>query len=223
MERHGRQAPGWSVGAYGQGMAFVRRRSDVVRVVAGAAAVVATGAVAVSGEVGPVERRAFHAVNGLPDTHPMVLWPQQQFGNVAVGPAVVAWAAWRRHWHLAAAAGTATGLKLGLERLVKAVVVRERPGTTVPEAIRRGRVPHQGASFVSGHATMATALATVVTPYLPRRWALAPGVLAAGVCVARVYSGAHNPLDVVGGIGLGMVAGGATGLALGVPTRPPAP
>ena len=57
-----------------------------------------------------------------------MLWPQQQFGNLAVGPLIVAVAAARRQWHLAAAAGMATGLKLGLERAVKAVVVRERPG-----------------------------------------------------------------------------------------------
>ncbi len=187
---------------------------------AGAVVVVATSAVARSGEVGRTEAGVFHAVNRLPDLHPGVLWPQQQFGNLAVGPLIAAVAASRRQWHLAAAAATATVLKLGLERAVKAVIVRERPGTTVPGAIRRGDVPHQGQSFVSGHATLVTALATVVTPHLSGRWKAVPTLAAASVCVARVYSGAHNPLDVVGGIGLGLVAGGTTNLALGVPTGP---
>ncbi len=165
--------------------------------------VVVTGAAAAGGEVGSTETRVFHHVNGLPDVHPGVLWPQQQFGNLAVGPIIVAVAAVRRQWHLAAAAAMATGLKLGLERTVKAVVVRERPGTTVPGAVRRGDVPHEGQSFVSGHATMVTALATVVSPHLGPGWKILPIAAAGLVCFARVYSGAHNPLDIVGGIGLG--------------------
>jgi membrane-associated phospholipid phosphatase len=32
-----------------------------------------------------------------------------------------------------------------------------------------------------------------------------------------VYLGAHNPLDVAGGFGLGLAIGGAVNLALGVP------
>ena len=198
-------------------MTVERRISDVWRVAGGAAVVVVTGTVARSGRVGRTETQVFHAVNGLPDLHPGLLWPQQQFGNVAIGPIIVVIAAVRHRWHLAAAVGMATGLKLGLERAVKALVVRERPGTTVPGAVRRGDVPHQGQSFVSGHATSVTALATVVTPHLPPRWRAVPAVAAAMVCVARVYSGAHNPLDVVGGVALGLVAGGTTNLTLGVP------
>ena len=197
-----------------------RRLGDAGRIAVGAATVLATSVMAASGEVGDTERQFFHALNGLPDTHPAVLWPQQQFGNLAVGPIIVGVAAARRQWHLAAAAAMATGLKLGLERVVKAVIVRERPGTTVPGARRRGDVPHEGQSFVSGHATLVTALATVVTPHLSGPWRAVPTMAAASVCVARIYSGAHNPLDVVGGIGLGLVVGGTTNLAIGVPIRP---
>ena len=34
---------------------------------------------------------------------------------------------------------------------------------------------------------------------------------------ARVYLGAHNPLDVLGGFGLGLAIGGAANLIVGVP------
>jgi undecaprenyl-diphosphatase len=37
------------------------------------------------------------------------------------------------------------------------------------------------------------------------------------VGIARVYLGAHNPLDVVGGIGLGLAIAGMWNLVLGVP------
>ena len=45
--------------------------------------------------------------------------------------------------------------------------------------------------------------------------------LAIAVCVARVYVGAHLPLDVIGGAALGWAAGGLTHLILGAPDGRP--
>src|SRR5205807_6285401 len=56
-----------------------------------------------------------------------------------------------------------------------------------------------GLSFVSGHAVLTAAVATVLMPVLPGRWRLLPWVAVALNGVARVYVGAHNPLDIVGG------------------------
>ena len=44
-------------------------------------------------------------------------------------------------------------------------------------------------------------------------------VLAVAVCLARVYVGAHLPLDIVGGAALGLAVGGAVRLMLGHPAR----
>ena len=43
-----------------------------------------------------------------------------------------------RRWRLAAALVLVVPLKLALERVVKLLVQRERPGTTVPDAVLRG-------------------------------------------------------------------------------------
>ena len=70
---------------------------------------------------------------------------------------------------------------------------------------------------MSGHAAVAVALAVVAFPYLGRRARWAVGGLAVFVCVARVYVGAHLPLDVVGGAALGLVVGAVVRLVSGRP------
>jgi undecaprenyl-diphosphatase len=137
------------------------------------------------------------------------MWLFQQFGNLVVALVVVVVIAlvMRRTKLLAAAVG-AVGLKLVLERLVKQIVERERPGTTIVDVIMRGNVPAHGLSFVSGHAVITAAMATILMPLLPRRWVLVAWAFVVLNGIARVYVGAHNPLDVVGGIGIGLVIGG---------------
>ncbi len=200
--------------------ATTRRGSDGVAAIAGLVVLVAGMTVVRDGSVPAAEEALFHAVNDLPDLLYPVLWPFQQLGAVLVGPAVAIVAALARRFGLAAGALTATAGKLALERLVKLMVSRQRPGTSVgPEVDLRGDVSSAGESFVSGHAVLVTALAAVVAAHLPGRWRLVPWVVAALVMVTRVYVGAHLPLDVVCGAGLGLAIGATVNLVLGVPGR----
>jgi membrane-associated phospholipid phosphatase len=171
------------------------------------------------GRVGPAEATVFNAINGLPEWLYPVMWGLQFVGVLVVGPAFAIIALLLRRFRLAAAAILSTVLKLGLERMVKLMVERHRPGTTVPGAILRGDVPSRGLSFTSGHTVLVAALALIVTPYLRGRWKALPWVIVASVGVARVYLGAHNPLDVVGGAALGVVIGGLVNFAVGVPAE----
>src|SRR4030095_1892567 len=160
------------------------------------------------GRVGSVEQAVFHAVNGLPGWlyQPMLLF--QYLGVLAMPLVVAVGALALRRWRLAAALVLVVPLKLALERVVKLLVQRERPGTTVADAILRGVHP-AGLSFVSGHAIITFAIAGLLALVLPRRWGIVAFGLATCNAVARVYLGAHNPLDVVGGaaIGLAIAAG----------------
>ena len=192
-----------------------RIRRDLVIIVASLVVFASCAVVAADGRVGPVERAAFHAVNGLPAWlyQPMLLF--QYLGVLAVPLVVAVGALAFRRWRLAAALVLVVPLKLALERLVKLLVQRQRPGTTVPDAILRGVHP-AGLSFVSGHAIITFAIAGLLALVLPRRWAVLGFVLASLNAVARVYLGAHNPLDVVGGAAVGLAIAAALDLVLNV-------
>src|SRR5205823_5330368 len=95
----------------------------------------------------------------------------QQFGNVFVAfLLVVAVALLLRRPKVAVAATGAVVLKIVLERVVKELVKRQRPGTSIGHIHARGDVSTHGLSFVSGHAVIITALAAILTPVLPGRW-----------------------------------------------------
>jgi membrane-associated phospholipid phosphatase len=185
-----------------------RIRRDLIVLAASLAVFAGCALLVADGRVGPIERAAFHAVNGLPDWlySPMLLF--QYLGVLAMPLVVAVGALALRRWRLAAALVLVVPLKLALERAVKLLVERERPGTSVADAILRG-VPSAGLSFTSGHAIITFAIAGLLALVLPRRWAIVAFVLATCNAVARVYLGAHNPLDVVGGaaIGLAIAAG----------------
>ena len=196
---------------------YVRRRTDLVAVGAGAIVVAGCGVIVADGTVGPAEESVFHAINGLPDWLQGPMWVFQFIGLLLI-PLVVAVGAWLLHRRrLALALVLAVPAKLLFERLVvKQLVERERPGTTVADAILRDASP-TGLSFPSGHAVIAFAIAGLLAPYLSRRWTVAVYTLAALNAFARIYLGAHNPLDVVAGAALGIAIAGALNLTLGVP------
>ncbi|GAB3310177.1 hypothetical protein GCM10027451_20490 [Geodermatophilus aquaeductus] len=172
----------------------------------------------------PIERTSvpaaeadlFRVVNGV-DLLPFVLvWPVMQLGNVLVVPASALVAAALRRWRLAA------GLLLGgagtylAAKAIKDVVVRGRPDGLLADVVIRGAAAH-GRGFLSGHAAVVVTLVTIAWPWLGRRGRIAAVLLAALVCLARVWTAAHLPLDVVGGVGLGLLVGGLVRLVVGRP------
>jgi membrane-associated phospholipid phosphatase len=195
--------------------AVSRVRRDLVVLVASLAVFTVCAVVAADGRVGPVERAAFHAVNKLPEGLYGPMLGFQYLGVLAMPVVVAVGALAFRRWRRAAALVLVVPLKLGAERVVKLLVQRERPGTTVGDAVLRGVHPG-GLSFVSGHAIITFAIAGLLALVLPRRWAVVAFVLATLNAVARVYLGAHNPLDVVGGAAVGLAIAAVLDLVLDV-------
>jgi len=169
----------------------------------------------------PLEMRVFRALNELPDFLYRPLWLPMQYGNFAVGLVVgVAVGLALGEPAIAIAVVLAAFAKLAVERLIRQrmagfSVVRQRPGTSEPGAVRRGAdVPITGASFPSGHVILAAGISTVLSSALGPGWVWLPWVLTALVMLGRVYVGAHNPLDVLAGLGAGMIIGGLLDLLL---------
>ena len=200
----------------------VRRRWADVATGLAAAGATALCAWAVSpGVVGRVERSVFEAINGWPDVLQWPLWVFQTLGVLGMPIAVAVAAAAVRQWRLALALLLLVPLKLGIEReVLKVLVQRERPGTTIPGAVLRD-VPSAGLSFPSGHAVIVFGILVLLAPYLRRRWQLTVLLLALLNSVARIYLGAHAPLDVLGGAAAGVLLGAVLNLVVGVPARRP--
>lgn len=198
-----------------------RWRRDLARAAVGLAVLALCMLVVRNGDVGPAEVSVFEAINGLPDWLRAPMWVIQVFGSlpfVALA-AVVALVLGRRRLALAIAA--AIPLKLAIEWwVVKELIERERPSFTVPGAVIRD-TNTSPLGFPSGHAILAFALAGLLAPYLGRRGRFVVYSLAMLNAVARVYLGAHNPLDVVAGAAVGLAIAAALNLASGVPGSRP--
>jgi glycosyltransferase 2 family protein len=199
-----------------------RHPGDVLRLLAGLAILLVCTATVRPDDVGVLEEDLFRLANDLPDALFPAFWVVMQAGNVlAVGVAAAVVAATRRFWLAANLAITGIGVWLAA-RWIKDQVGRGRPADLLSDVHLRGH-HDSGLGFVSGHAAVAVAIATMIVPYLGRRARWVAVAVAVGVCLSRMYVGAHLPLDVVGGAALGWAAGSLVHLLLGAPGGRPSP
>jgi len=189
--------------------------AELALLLCGVVVLVVTALLAAGGDVSSWERAVFRAINDLPDFLYPPVWVLMQFGSfwaiVAVGVVALAFRRFRLAIGLAIA-GVSVYL---LAELLKAIVDRPRPAALLTDVHIRGAVP-TGNGFPSGHASVACALAVIAWLWFgPRvRWIFIAA--AAVVCFARVYVGAHLPLDALGGAALGVASAAFVGLVLKV-------
>ncbi|MCU1427909.1 MAG: hypothetical protein JWL83_1909 [Actinomycetia bacterium] len=182
-------------------------RVEVVAVLGGS--VVLAGSwivVVVNHDVPGWEQAIFERVNNLPDALWPVVWGPMQLGSLA-GSLVVVVVTFvvTRQRRLTLTALGGSQVAWWSAKAVKALVARGRPSALLVDVKRREQAT--GVGYVSGHAAVAFALATVVAPSIPRAWRPGAFGLASVVAFARLYSSAHLPLDAVGGAGLGVLSG----------------
>jgi membrane-associated phospholipid phosphatase len=199
------------------GRGYQRRRADALMAAAGLGLVLVCGVLVAHRLLASTDAALFHQINHWPGWLYPPMWVVQLSGVIGALPLAAAAAALLRRFRLAAALAAATLLKIWLESVAKMFVQRARPAETIPDVILRGNSAAHGLSFPSGHAMVIFAITALVAPYLKGWRKVLPWALAAAVGLSRMYLGAHFPLDILAGAGLGILIGSVLNLIFGVP------
>lgn len=181
------------------------RARDAAGVIAGLAGFGLAWRAAKQPSIDEAEEAVMRAVNAAPHALYPPVNAVMQLGSLGGGLAASALLA-RRHRAAGVAAAVGVLASWGGAKLVKRQTGRGRPDAHLPEMVIRGR-PQTGLGFPSGHAAVATTVAVAAWPVVPPAVRVVVAAGAATTVVARVYVGAHLPLDVAGGAAMGLVAG----------------
>ncbi len=154
-----------------------------------------------SARIDRLESTWVQRANALPDRLHAPLWTVMQSGALAA-PLVAAGAAAVAGRRRLAGRLALSGLSAYfVAKAVKRAVGRGRPLDLVSGITARGK-PAAGNGFVSGHAAVSTALALELFDSFDGRTRALPLIVPPVVGFARIYVGAHLPLDVAGGAAL---------------------
>ena len=112
-------------------------------------------------------------------------------------------------WPLVTAASAAGILAYLVDNLVKVVVDRGRPPAYLADVLFHGYpIDPRGTGYPSSHTAVTVAVVVGAWPWLNRPWRVGGVVAAAAIGLNRMYVGAHFPLDILGGVAVGLIAGG---------------
>lgn len=192
------------------------RRSDLTRLGLAVALLLVSLLAIQRTHLSLIERDIFRLFNDLPPGLTGPAWLVMHFGDmlapVVIGLGVlVLTRSTRLAVSVVAAGAGAWMLAQGLKMLVE----RARPADFLDGLQREWS--SGGPGFVSGHTAVATAMAAVLAPALPRRWRRVVWGIAALVGISRIYVGVHLPLDVVGGAAIGWFTGTLVYMLVGTP------
>jgi membrane-associated phospholipid phosphatase len=158
--------------------------------------------------IGPLEEQAFRLANDAADGLRIPVRAVMQAGSFGAVPTLVVLVALagRRRTAIEVAVGGTTAWLLA--KAAKPLAGRPRPALVLRSVRQRESIAGD-LGWVSGHAAVSTTIALMVAADAP---SVVRPLLAATVATTtfgRMYVGAHLPLDLVGGVGLGMMIAAA--------------
>lgn len=155
-----------------------------------------------------IEEWVFRAANDASDGLRIPVRTVMQAGTFATVPSVAALLALTGRRRIAtevAIAGTAAWL---LAKGAKRLAGRPRPDRVLRDVRTREKIGGD-LGWVSGHTAVSTTLALTLAPAVPPSARPLLAGVAAVTAFGRMYVGAHLPLDLAGGAGLGMMIAAA--------------
>ena len=159
--------------------------------------------VALDGRPPGWEASFFNAVNGMGDGWYLAFTIITFFGStwmsVLTVAATLALRAYRLAWRLAVTIISAYAITI----MAKIFIDRERPAEILAGV--NAYITEPGLGFPSGHASGCAVIALTIWPYLPRkaRFIIVPLFIIL-IGLSRIYLGVHLPLDIIGGVAIGV-------------------
>lgn len=155
----------------------------------------------------PLERDIFFAFYDLPGALLWPMWIITQFGSgwlfLAVG--IYLLIGRKRSQHRGRIVVIGGALTYVLVEASKFLIARARPNVIDTDVLQRDLLTLHDFGFPSGHAAMATILSLTLMNYLPAKWRFLPWVWIPLVSISRLYLGVHAPLDIAGGVAIGVI------------------
>jgi len=185
----------------------VSRKSLLLTAFLGLVALGITWIAALPADISGLEEGGFRLFNNLPDWIEFPGWPIMQLGSILAVPIVaITCAILFRDWWRIPIQVTAAGVGAWLiAKVLKDLVDRGRPEAFLSDV--NLRPAWDGLGFPSGHSAVAFAIAVVLVAAVAPRMRTTIWTIAVLTGLLRIYTGAHFPLDVVGGWGLGAAVG----------------
>jgi len=199
-----------------------RDPADAVRVGLGVGLLVWSWITVSSADPSTIEVNLFRLINQLPGAVGAPLIGLMQLGALAAVPVIAVVCVLEHRGRLARLLVVGGGAAWVVAKALAQVAGQRPPDERISGVLLHGAVT-PGLAFPSTHVAVAAALATIASPYLGRSGRRSAWLLVAAVGVARIYVGAHLPVDVVGGFAVGWIVGSVVHLMLGAPRGLPDP
>ena len=195
---------------------FYRKPSDIIRIITYSIIFIWFALLAHTKEISIIEKEIFYIINRIPFEFSIPIRLIMYLGSVYGVILLLIITLLLKQRRLSRDIFLAGTISWGLNSILKIIINRARPTGIFLDVIVReiNKIPF---GFPSGHSAVATAIATILTPYISKKMRYIVWLFVFLISVGRIYVGVHLPLDIIGGVLLGYIIGLSLRLILGTP------